>query len=54
MEFYTSCGVFLSLVDLILPKGLEGHHFQHLQCLKVQSIHVIDGIYMKSESALPA
>ena len=41
-------------VEMMLPKGLEGNHLQHLQGLEVQSIHVIDGAYQKSESALPA
>ena len=34
----------INLVDLTLPNGLEGH-LQHFQCLLVQNIHVIDGVY---------
>ena len=47
-------GCWLILVDLIPPKGLKGHYLQHLQCLAVQSIHVLDGVHLQSESAIPA
>ena len=32
---------------------LEGY-LQHLQCPLVQNIHVLDGVYLKAESTLPA
>ena len=41
-------------VYLILPKGLKRLVLQHLQCLAVKSIHVLDGEYLKSEYAIPA
>ena len=44
---------WISFVDMIIPKGLEGLDFLHLQSLVVQSINVIDGEYLKYESDLP-
>ena len=42
----------LSLAELILTNGLEGH-LKHLQFLLVENICVIDGAYLQDESALP-
>ena len=44
---------WINSVELMLPKGLEGHYFQYFQCILVQNIHVINGVYLQAESALP-
>ena len=46
------CG--LSLVEPILAEGLEALDFLHYQCLEIQIIHVLDSVYLQSESAIPA
>ena len=52
--FLLSVHCWLIFAELVLPNNLEGLDFLHLQCLTVQIIHVLDGAYLQSESALPA